>query len=191
MEQSNADGLSRLPVEETPKEVFLPGEMVLTLGALSDEERPVTITSIRAWTAKDPILARVKAWSLVVGQETPTFVLLQKGHPGITRMKALARAVVARDGLRVGVTVVPVVMTSSQQTIRELRHLFAIHGLPEIVVSDNGAAFSSTEFGCFMKHNGICHQQARESCPETPTKQEIVDEGAEETPVVQDENVAQ
>ena len=75
MEQSNADGLSRLPVEETPKEVFLPGEMVLTLGALSDEERPVTITSIRAWTAKDPILARVKAWSLVVGQETPTFVV--------------------------------------------------------------------------------------------------------------------
>ncbi|KAL5459981.1 hypothetical protein EMCRGX_G033385 [Ephydatia muelleri] len=51
--------------------------------------------------------------------------------------------------------VVPVVMTSSQQTIRELRHLFAIHGLPEIVVSDNGTAFSSTEFGCFMKHNGI------------------------------------
>ena len=47
------------------KEVFLPGEMVLTLGALSDEDRPVTVTSIRAWTAKDPILARVKA--LVLG----------------------------------------------------------------------------------------------------------------------------
>ena len=64
-EQSNADGLSRLPVEEAPKEVLLPGEMVLTLGALSDEDRPVTVTSIRAWTAKDPILARVKA--LVLG----------------------------------------------------------------------------------------------------------------------------
>ena len=64
-EQSNADGLSRLPVEEAPKEFFLPGEMVLTLGALSDEDRPVTVTSIRAWTAKDLILARVKA--LVLG----------------------------------------------------------------------------------------------------------------------------
>ena len=74
IKQSNADGLSRLPVEETPKEVFLPGEMV-TLWALSDKEHPVTITSIRAWTAKDPILARVKAWSLVVGQETPTFAV--------------------------------------------------------------------------------------------------------------------
>ncbi|KAL5505769.1 hypothetical protein EMCRGX_G007265 [Ephydatia muelleri] len=30
------------------------------------------------------------------------------------------------------------------------------HGLPEIV-SDNGTAFSSTEFGHFMKHNGIRH----------------------------------
>ena len=141
--------------------------------------------------------------------------LLQKGHPGITRMKALARAVVwwpvmdselesqvneceacqanrrspppksllhpwewpskpwshlhidhagpflvkifliVDDAYSKWLEVAPVVLTSSQQTIRELRHLFAIHGLPEIVVSDNGTAFSSTEFGCFMKHNGI------------------------------------
>ena len=38
---------------------------MLTLRALSDKDRPVTVTSIRAWTAKDPILARVKA--LVLG----------------------------------------------------------------------------------------------------------------------------
>ena len=50
-EQSNADGLSRLPVEEAPKKVLLPGELVLTLGALSNEDCPVTVTSIRAWTA--------------------------------------------------------------------------------------------------------------------------------------------
>eukprot|EP00731_Ephydatia_muelleri_P031447 Em0022g961a len=137
--------------------------------------------------------------------------------------------------------VVPAVSTSSQQTIRELRHLFATHGLPEIVVSDNGTAFSSTKFGCFMKHNGIRHicsfghwvevkwhvdhvklqgpgqpvemeeteekqsggegdytdivlpatSRQRNSAPEMPTKQEIVDEGAEETAVVQDKNVAQ
>ena len=74
-EQSNADGLSRLPVEEAPKEVLLPGELVLTLRALSNEDCPVTVTSIRAWTAKDPLLARVKDWSLVVGQEMPTFAV--------------------------------------------------------------------------------------------------------------------
>ena len=142
--------------------------------------------------------------------------LLHEGHPGITRMKALARGVVWWSGMdseleskvneceacqanrksppkaplhpwewpskpwshlhidHAGpflgeiflivvdayskwLEVVPAVSTSSQQTIREFRHLFATHGLPEIVVSDNGTAFSSTEFGCFMKHNGIRH----------------------------------
>ena len=52
-------------VEEAPKETFLPGEMVLTLGAFLDEGCPVTVSSIRAWTAKDPILARVKG--LILG----------------------------------------------------------------------------------------------------------------------------
>ena len=47
-EQSNADGLCRLPVEEAPKEVFLPGDMVLTLGVLLNEDSSVTVTSIRA-----------------------------------------------------------------------------------------------------------------------------------------------
>ena len=254
-EQSNADGLSRLPVEEAPKETFLPGEMVLTLGAFLDEGCPVTVSSIRAWTAKDPILARVKGlilggWpagdiklsgELRIYQQRAmelsvqdgcvmwgsrvvippvgrahVLQLLHEGHPGITRMKALARGVVWWPGIdselesKVKVCeacqanrksppkaplhpwewpskpwsrlhidhagpfmgkiflivvdsyskwleVVPVASTSSQQTIKELRHMFATHGLPEIVVSDNGTAFSSTEFGHFMKHNGIRH----------------------------------
>ena len=136
-EQGNADGLSRLPVEEAPKEVLLPGELVLTLGALSNEDCPLTVTSIRAWTAKDPILARVKG--LVLGgwpgdanlcSELRTYQqmamelsvqdgcvmwgnrvviplagrahvlqLLHEGHPGITRMKALARGVVWWPGM--------------------------------------------------------------------------------------------
>eukprot|EP00731_Ephydatia_muelleri_P012870 Em0007g180a len=279
--------------------------------ALSDEDRPVTVTSIRAWTAKDPILARVKA--LVLGGWPGDTNLC--GNPGIARMKALARGVVwwpgmdseleskewpskpwsrlhidhagpflgkifliVFDAYSKWLEVVPVVSTSSQQTIRELRHLFATHGLPEIVVSDNGTAFSSTEFGCFVKHNGIRHircapyhpssnglaeravqttvifgvivaqagplsysvhldtgvevkrhvdhvrrqgpgqpvemeetEGSKQSggegdctdivlpatsrqgnpAPETPTEQEIVDEGAEEAPEVQEENVAQ
>ena len=38
-----------------------------------------------------------------------------------------------------------------------LKHLFATHGLQEFVVSDNGTAFTSIEFGMFMKRNGIRH----------------------------------
>ncbi|KAL5481520.1 hypothetical protein EMCRGX_G021699 [Ephydatia muelleri] len=46
---------------------------------------------------------------------------------------------------------------SSQQAIKILRNLFATHGLPEMVVSDNGSAFTSAEFQTFVKRNGIRH----------------------------------
>ena len=51
------------------------------------------------------------------------------------------------------VMVVP--STSSQCTIDALRSVFATHGLPEILVSDNGTAFTSEEFRGFLKLNGI------------------------------------
>ena len=46
---------------------------------------------------------------------------------------------------------------SSMATIELLRRSFATLGLPEVVVSDNGTAFTSLEFSEFMKRNGIRH----------------------------------
>ena len=46
---------------------------------------------------------------------------------------------------------------SSQQAMRVLRHTFATHRLPEILVSDNGAALTSAEFQFFAKANGFRH----------------------------------
>ena len=99
----------------------------------------MTVSSIRAWTAKDPILARVKGLILggwpagdiklsgelriyqqramelsvqdgcvmwgsrvvipPVGRAHVMLQLLHEGHPGITRMKALARGVVWWPGI--------------------------------------------------------------------------------------------
>ncbi|XP_056132705.1 uncharacterized protein K02A2.6-like [Lampris incognitus] len=44
---------------------------------------------------------------------------------------------------------------SSSAVISTLRLLFATHGLPDVIVSDNGAAFTSEEFKEFARRNGI------------------------------------
>src|SRR5690606_10915838 len=45
----------------------------------------------------------------------------------------------------------------SQTTIVALRRLFATHGLPDTVVSDNATGFTSYEFENFLSMNGIAH----------------------------------
>ena len=47
--------------------------------------------------------------------------------------------------------------TTSQAIIEKLRDIFAMHGLPITVVSDNGPNFTSHEFQQFLKGNGIKH----------------------------------
>ena len=47
--------------------------------------------------------------------------------------------------------------TSSEAMIKVLRSVFATHGVPEHIVSDNGTGFTSEEFQVFMSENGIKH----------------------------------
>ncbi|KFD46136.1 hypothetical protein M513_12978 [Trichuris suis] len=160
----------------------------------------------------------IRGCRVVVPQSLRTTVLrlLHAGHPGIVRMKSLARSYVwwprvdkdiertvqtcspcqqnrhdpPRENLNrwpeaeapwsrihvdffgpfqgkmffivvdafskwVEVNIVPTV--SSKAAISSLRNLFATHGLPDCVVSDNGTAFTSVEFAEFMKSNSIRH----------------------------------
>ena len=53
--------------------------------------------------------------------------------------------------------VIPMMTTTAEKTIAELRRVFATHGLPEQLVSDNGAQFTSDTFQQFLKANGIKH----------------------------------
>ena len=46
---------------------------------------------------------------------------------------------------------------TSSMIIEKLRTMFASHGLPEIVVNDNGSNFMSSEFKSFLQKNGIRH----------------------------------
>ena len=53
--------------------------------------------------------------------------------------------------------VVEMSSTTTARTITALRRLFANHGIPEQIVSDNGPQFISSEFEGFMRRNGIRH----------------------------------
>eukprot|EP00731_Ephydatia_muelleri_P005770 Em0003g18a len=53
------------------------------------------------------------------------------------------------------VSIIP--STSSTNTIRFLRSTFATHGLPELLVSDNGSAFTNQEFKTFVSRNRFRH----------------------------------
>ena len=46
---------------------------------------------------------------------------------------------------------------TSAHTIQKLWSMFAIHGLPELLVSDNGSVFTSVEFQEFLSRNGVRH----------------------------------
>lgn len=47
--------------------------------------------------------------------------------------------------------------TDAKTTCAVLRKLFATHGLPRVIVSDNGSGFASEEFNQFLKRNNIKH----------------------------------
>lgn len=261
-EQGNSDGLSRLPLKEAPENVPQPEDTVLMLQSLSDMNPLVTASSIRRWTDRDPLLARVKKlvlqgwrpqeniefkpyeqrrdelsvvdgciiWGnrVIVPQPGRARVIdmLHEGHPGISRMKALARSAVWWPGLDaqletkvkscracqeaqktppksvlhpwewptrpwarvhvdffgpfsgkhffilvdahskwIDVAVVPA--PSSRHAIQVLRHIFSTHGLPEILVSDNGSAFTSAEFQLFVQRNGFHHIKSAPYHPAT------------------------
>ena len=56
---------------------------------------------------------------------------------------------------------------STAQAIRVLRHVFSTHGLPEALVSDNGSAFTSSDFQTFVKRNGSRHIRSAPYHPAT------------------------
>ena len=127
-ENTNADALSRLPLSTTRQEPPKPPEVVHLMEYL--DTTPVTSKQIGDWTDHDPVLSKVRGWTLSGWpQEKPVdpelipywrrryelsverrcvlwgsrvivpskgrkrvLAMLHESHPGIVRMKALARS---------------------------------------------------------------------------------------------------
>lgn len=56
---------------------------------------------------------------------------------------------------------------TTAKTVEKLRSIFATHGLPKTIVSDNGPSFTSEEFKVFMQSNGIRHIKSAPYHPST------------------------
>ena len=56
--------------------------------------------------------------------------------------------------------------TTASKIIEVLDNWFTCHGFPELVVSDNGAQFKSSEFREFLSLNGIAHQKVTPYSPQ-------------------------
>ena len=56
---------------------------------------------------------------------------------------------------------------TSAHTIQHLRSVFARHGIPEEIVTDNGTQFSSHDFKDFTKNNNIKHTTSSPLFPQS------------------------
>ena len=70
----------------------------------------------------------------------------------------------------------PVTTATSTVTIEHLRSIFSTHGLPEMLVMDNGSVFTSEEFKTFTKQNGIRHST---SAPYHPASNELAEKAVQ------------
>ena len=65
-----------------------------------------------------------------------------------------------------------VTSTSAKSTIPKLEGIFARHGIPEILISDNGPPFSSSEIQEFMRETGPVHRRITPLWPQANAQAE-------------------
>ena len=97
---------------------------------------------------KMPPARPIQAWER---PEKP-WTQLHVDHAGPFMGKTL---LIITDAYLKWIEVFSVPSTSSEPTILKLRTVFTTHGLPEVLVSDNGPAFTSQEFKQFIQRNRI------------------------------------
>ena len=61
----------------------------------------------------------------------------------------------------------PLSSLTSQEAINCLKSIFATHGIPEVLVSDNGPQFASTLFNQFAENYGFCHVTSSPRYPQS------------------------
>ncbi|XP_055526980.1 uncharacterized protein K02A2.6-like [Wyeomyia smithii] len=98
--------------------------------------------------------------------------LLHKGHPGVERMRSVARSYVYWPGIEEQISqcvrscanvrgkwseVVATKHITTSATVAMFREIFARNGFPETLVMDNGTQFTSEKFEAFCSNRGVLH----------------------------------
>ena len=104
--------------------------------------------TVAFYTSRDPMLSQVHKW-ILHGWPEKRFLDFQ---PYTTRKDELSEQL---GCVLWGSQVVS--SPSSAVTERMLRHTFATHGSPHVIISDNACSFTSKEFSRFCALNGIKH----------------------------------
>ena len=131
------------------------------------------------WPNLDKDLER-KVNSCLICQQNRTSAAPQPLHPWEFPSKPWSRLhvdyagpiesrmfLVVIDAYSKWLDVIPTSGCSAQITISKLRSLFCIHGIPDVLVSDNGPCFASEEFATFVSNNGIRHIMSAPYRPST------------------------
>ena len=126
----------------------------------SDIENKVKTCEMCALHQKSPPIAPLHPWEW---PKTPwTRLHIDYAGPFIGKM-----FLVIVDAYSKWLEVMPVSSANSTQTVTALRQVFSTHGIPEVIVSDNGTPFTSFEFKTFTKSNGIRHLTSAPYHPST------------------------
>ena len=99
---------------------------------------------------KNPIGAPVHSWEY---PRSP-WERIHVDHAGPVNGKMF---LVVVDSFSKWIEVEVVGSTNAESTTAVLRKMFATHGIPRVLVSDNGPGFASDEFNVFLKRNGVKH----------------------------------
>nr|XP_027214449.1 uncharacterized protein K02A2.6-like [Penaeus vannamei] len=160
----NADALSRLPVDQASSRV---------LAELHAEHQGIVRTKA---------IARTFVWWPGIDNDITTYVrncegcAFQQNNPApckthpwrhlvlhgreytlLCRSFSRSHFLDCVDSFSKWPEVIPMTSTTAYSTVRVLMSLFATHGIPEQIVSDNGPQFVSSEFDSFCKGNNIKH----------------------------------
>ena len=63
--------------------------------------------------------------------------------------------------------IIPLTTTTSQQLIKAFKRIFATHGIPETLVTDNGPQFASDEFARFAEQSHFTHRTSSPYHPQS------------------------